>query len=38
MSVTSSGVFPLPFCAAHWVENQKVVDGHFCLAPYSGDS
>ena len=27
MSVTSSIVFPLPFCVTLWVENEKVADG-----------
>ena len=26
MSVTSSSIFPLPFCATRWVENKKVAD------------
>ena len=29
MSVTSSSVFPLPFCATCWVENKKVKTGPF---------
>ena len=38
MPVTSSDVFPLPFCATPWVENKSCREGHFSLAPYSGDS
>ena len=34
MSVTSSGVFPLPFCAADWVENQKVVNRAILVWPH----
>ena len=26
LSVASSSVFPMPFCATHWVENKKVAD------------
>ena len=38
MSVTSSSVFPLAFCATPWVENKSCRQGYFNLAPYSGDS
>ena len=32
MSVTSSSVFPLPFCATHWVGNKKVADRAILVA------
>ena len=34
MSVTSSSVFPLPFCATRWVENKKVADRVILVWPH----
>ena len=34
MSVTSSSVFPLPFCATRWVENKKVADRAILVWPH----
>ena len=34
MSVTSSSVFPLPFCATSWVENKKVADRAIFVWPH----
>ena len=34
MSVTSSSVFPLPFCAMGWVENKKVADRAIFVWPH----
>ena len=34
MSVTSSSVFSLPFCATRWVENKKVADRAILVWPH----